>query len=108
MKSKYSTTLCLAGLAAEHNKLRERSSALLDWNNKDAVAAKKEIKRLDGAIKACHGAIREITFGDLKCDDPVRNIRQWFDQREEEAEQREQEADKVVLVVEEKKERAAC
>jgi len=45
----------IADLAAEHNKLRERSTALLDWNNKDAVAAKKESKRLDGAIKACHG-----------------------------------------------------
>ena len=110
MKSKYSTTLCLADLFVEHEKLRDSSSALLDWNDKsaDAVAAKKECTRLDRAIKACHRAIREVVFGDLKSDDQARNIRQWFDQHEEEAEQREQEPDTVVLVVEEKKKGAVC
>jgi hypothetical protein len=53
------------------------------------------------------GPIRAIVADDLNSDDPARSIREWHEQREEETDQRE-EADTIVLVVEEKKEKTAC
>lgn len=70
-------------LTAESKALRKTMS---DWNDKSSenVAKFKEHAGIDGAIKACNAAIREITFGDVESDDPARNIREWYDQRRDE------------------------
>jgi hypothetical protein len=56
---------------------------LLNWTNKspESMRAKEEAARIHGAIRACEGAISEITYGDLNSDDLARNIRGWWEKR---------------------------
>lgn len=55
----------------------------MDWNNKEdaAVAHRKQVNELQGARKACEGAIRNIVHGD---DSHEQNILDWYEPHNDE------------------------
>jgi hypothetical protein len=77
--------------------LNKESAALIDANrdlyyesdmgaSQAARDVKNEVKKLEGAITACNGAIRTVAFGSL---DDEYNILEWQEAREQEREEKE-------------------